>query len=216
MSVGCGMLPRMLQHALSYGMPPRPPMTLEEWADMEEDEPGELVDGQLVEDEMPEPDHEVIVSWLIEALRRWVIARGGFVFGSELKIAVSPRRGRKPDVSVYLPGGPFPRRHGLVRVPPAIMVEVISAAPRDARRDRIEKADDYSAFGVRYYWLIDPRARILEIFALNAERQYTRVTAAAEGTIEVPGCPEMKLDLDAMWAEVDRLEPGEEPSYDEG
>ena len=30
------------------------PMTLEEWADMDEDEPGELVDGHLEEEEVPD------------------------------------------------------------------------------------------------------------------------------------------------------------------
>lgn len=174
---------------------------------MPEDDEGELVDGRLVEEEVPELTHEAIVSWLIGTLRLWAILRGGFVFGSELKLAVRPRRGRKPDVSVYLPGGPAPRGRSLVRVPPGIIVEVISRSPRDVRRDRIEKADEYAAFGVRFYWLIDPMARTLEIFELGADGRYARARAGAEGTIDVPDCPELKIDLDALWAEVDRLPP---------
>lgn len=189
---------------------PRPEMSLAEWAALSEDDEGELVDGRLVEEEVPEPEHEAIISWLIGTLRLWVIQRGGFVFGSELKLAVRPRRGRKPDLSVYLPGGPVPRRRGVVRVPPGIIVEVISASPRDVRRDRIEKPDEYAAFGVRFYWLIDPVARTLEIFELGADGRYARALGASEGTIDVPGCAELRLDLDALWAEVDRLGPEEE------
>jgi Uma2 family endonuclease len=196
--------------ALMIDPAPLPRMSLAEWAALPEDEDGELVDGCLVEEEVAELTHEAIVSWLIGALRLWAIVRGGFVFGSELKLAVRPRHGRKPDVSVYLPGDPTPRGRSLVRVPPGIIVEVISKSPRDVRRDRIEKPDEYAAFGVRFYWLIDPVARTLEIFELAADGRYVRALGAAQGTIDVPGCAELKLDLDALWAEVDRLPPEEE------
>ncbi len=184
-----------------------PEISLAEWAALSEDEEGELVDGRLVEEEVPEANHESIVAWLLVLMWGWVVPRGGFVFGSDLKLAVRPRRGRKPDLSVYLPGGPIPRRRGVVREPPSIIVEVISASPRDVRRDRIEKPDEYAALGVRFYWLVDPAARTLEIFELGTDGRYARAVGASEGAIDVPGCPELRLDLDALWAEVDRLGP---------
>lgn len=192
---------------------PPPELSLEEWAAMGEDEPGELIDGQIVEEEVPDLDHESIVTWLVFAFYGWAVPRGGFVFGSEAKFAVRPKRGRKADVSVYLPGGATPPRRGLARVPPDIMVEVISRRPRDVRRDRIEKPGDYAAFGVRYYWLVQPDARTLEIYELQAAGGYLRIVGASGGVIDVPGCPDLRLDLDAMWAEVARLAPG--PSDDE-
>src|SRR5947209_19720864 len=122
-------------------------LTLDEWAAMDEDEPGELVDGRLEEEEVPDLVHEIVVSWLIGTFRNWLTGRG-WVVGSEAKYAVQPGRGRKPDVAVYLHRGQqkLPRR-GIVRVPPDIAVEVVSPSPRDERRDRIEKMDEYAAFG---------------------------------------------------------------------
>jgi Uma2 family endonuclease len=185
-------------------------MALGEWAALPEDEHGELVDEIIVEEEAPEATHESVVAWLVVALWAWVKPRGGFVFGSELKIAVRPRRGRKPDLSLYLPGVPHPGPRGLVTVAPSIVVEVISSSPGDARRDRIEKPEDYAAFGVRFYWLVDPRSRTLEIFELGPDGRYARALGAADGAVDVPGCPELRLDLDALWAEVDLLGPAEE------
>jgi Uma2 family endonuclease len=81
---------------------------------------------------------------------------------------------------------------------------VITATPRDQRRDRVDKKVDYAALGVGQYWLIDPEARTLEVLALDANGRFVEVLAAAEGTHDVPGCEGLRLDLDALWGEVDR------------
>ncbi len=179
-------------------------MSLEEWANLPEDEPGELVDGELAEEEVAEWDHEDVVAWLFLVLGAWITAHGGRVYGSEGKYAVRPGRGRKADVSAFFAGTPLPPRQGPSATPPDIVVEVISSTPRDARRDRIDKALEYAAFGARFYWLIDPDDRTFEIFELHAGARYLRVRAASEGTIDVPGCEGLLLDLDALWAHVER------------
>jgi len=181
-------------------------MTFDEWAAMDEDEPGELVDGRLEEEEVPDPIHEIIVTWLAHVLRAWLGGKG-IVLGSGVKYAIRPDRGRKPDLAVYLhPETRVPPARGLVRVPPDIVVEIVSASPRDERRDRIEKMDEYAAFGVAWYWIIDPSLRSLEIFELNAGR-YARAARSTEGRLDaVPGCAGLQLDLDEIWNEIARLE----------
>jgi Uma2 family endonuclease len=152
-------------------------MTVEEWAALPEDEPGELVDGRLVEEEMPDAVHETVVVWLVDVLRRWLRTRGGRVFASELRYAVSPKHGRKPDVSAWFPGRSLPA-HGVVRVPPDLAVEVVSPGPQDSRRDRSEKPLEYAAFGIRWYWLVDPEGRTLEIFELGTDGRYVKALGA--------------------------------------
>src|SRR2546430_9160619 len=76
-------------------------MSLAEWGDLDEDAEGELVDGVLEEEEMPTWMHELIVMWFGPHLRAWGKRHGAKVAGSELKIAVGPRSGRKPDLSVF-------------------------------------------------------------------------------------------------------------------
>ena len=189
----------------------RPVMTLEEWSRLPEDDDGELVDGRLVEEEMPDYDHEVIVGWLLRTFGAWVAPLGGVAGGSGAKFALRFGRGRKPDVTVFLPGRELPPRRGLVRVPPYIAVEVVSVTPRDRRRDRIEKVEEYGAFGVRWYWIIEPDAESLEILELGPEGRYTHVFSVLGGVHrEIPGCPGLVLDLDALWSEVARLGPAEQ------
>jgi Uma2 family endonuclease len=123
-------------------------LTVESWAALDEDVEGELVDGHLVEEEVPSWEHEIVVSWSIHALRTWVLPRGGFVLGSETKLAIAPGRGLKPDVVAYF-GGRI--RGGSLT--PDIVVEVITATARDQRRDRIDEKADYAAIGVGQHWL---------------------------------------------------------------
>jgi len=187
------------------------PMSVEQWAALDEDEPGELVDGHLEEEEVPTWAHELVVSWLIGILRGWIVPRGGFVLGSESKVAVSARRGRKPDVVVFFSSrGLPPRQSSLTRSPPDLVIEVVTATPRDQRRDRVEKKADYAAFGVAQYWIVDPEARTFEILARRDDGRFVELLAASEGAHDVPSCDGLRLDLDALWSELDRWPAGED------
>jgi Uma2 family endonuclease len=181
-------------------------MTFEEWAAMDEDEPGELVDGRLEEEEVPDTIHEMIVAWLGQVIRNWLGGKG-IVVGSGVKYVLRANRGRKPDFAVYLdPQTKRPPARGLVRVPPDIVVEIVSATPRDERRDRIEKMDEYAAFGVTWYWIVDPSLQSFEIFELTAGR-YARAARATEGRLDdVPGCAGLQLNFNEIWNEIARLE----------
>jgi Uma2 family endonuclease len=178
-------------------------MTLEEWADLDDEVEGELVDGLLEEEEMPSFLHEMIVGWLIETLRGWARRRGGRVAASEAKIAVGPRRGRKPDVSVYVRSQMPAAADRLITVAPYLVVEVTSPRPRDTRRDRVDKLGDYARAGIRYYWILDPQLRSLEVFELSRGGRYAVALTAAGGRTRVRGCPGLVVDLDALWREVD-------------
>jgi Uma2 family endonuclease len=186
-------------------------MTLEEWAALDEDDPGELVDGVLEEEEVASWAHEIVVSFLIGLLRGWAVPRGGFVLGSETKLGISARRGRKPDVVVFLSTERLPgRRSSITQVPPDIVIEVVTPTPRDGRRDRVEKKPDYASFGVRQYWIVDPELRTVEILARREEDgRFVEILAESFGSHTVKDLPGLMLDLDALWAELDRW-PDEE------
>jgi Uma2 family endonuclease len=142
----------------------------------------------------------------VRELGNWAEPVDAIVGGSEAKFALSSTKGRKADLTVYLAGRRPPAR-GVVSMPPDIAVEVVSPSPRDQRRDRLEKMDEYARFGIRFYWLIDPQQRAIEIYAQGPEGSYARQLRANGGLVEeIPGCPGLRLDLDAAWAKVDALD----------
>ena len=76
-----------------------------------------------------------------------------------------------------------------------------------------EKMREYAAFGVRFYWIVDPAIRTFEIFELGADGRYAVAASAAEGKIDpVPGCEGLVIDVDALWAKLDRLDDGGDPA----
>lgn len=183
-----------------------PRVTLEEWVSLPEDVPCEFVDGRLVEEEAPDYLHEVLVAWLARVFGNWGEQSGAIVGASEAKFTLSPTRGRKADLTVYL-GGRRPPPRGVVTIPPDIAVEVLSPSARDQRRDRVEKMEEYARFGIRFYWLIDPQQRVLEIYELGSAGSFVRRVQATRGSLqEVPGAPGLMLDIDAMWSKIDALE----------
>lgn len=184
--------------------PPSVAMSVSAWLSLGEDESGELVRGRLVEEEVPDATHEAIVAWLLWTLKTW-LGTDGLVLGSDLKVLVAETTGRKPDLVVYLKGSRLPPRKGPIKEPPDLLVEVVSPSPRDERRDRIEKMAEYAAFGVRYYWLVDAALGSLEIFELFDGRYAKAIGATAGVVSDIPGCPELRLDIDALWSELARL-----------
>ena len=180
-------------------------MSLEEWAELDEDETCELVDGRLEEAEVPTWAHELVASWLIRTLGAWLVPRGGWVVAAGYKFGIDRRTGRIPDVSAWFPGTRRPRLdQSMSKTPPDLAVEIVSRQPRDVRRDRIAKRREYAKFGLRSYWLIDPESRTLEVLVLGTDGRYVLALSEASGAHDVPGCDGLRLDLDDLWAELDR------------
>lgn len=181
-------------------------LDVEAWGALDSEVEGELVDGRLEEEEVPSYVHEAVVSWLLGMLRAWLIPRGGFVFGSEAKIAISQHRGRKADVVAWFAGSrPPSRRSSVARHAPDLVIEVVTPTPRDQRRDRVQKRAEYSSIGVRQYWIVDPETRVVEVLERGADGRFVQALVASEGSHAAPGLDGLELNLDELWADVDRL-----------
>jgi Uma2 family endonuclease len=175
------------------------PYTWRDFIELDEDDPRELLDGYLVEIEVPSLKHERIVHRLTFILEQWALPRGaGEVLGSGFKVRINDRRAWMPDAQFYRAGNsPEGQEQGLERGHPDLVVEVIS--PSSSSKDRVQKRHDYAAIGVPEYWLIDPEARILERQVLR-EGAYLMVEPIGGDVIFRPESFEgLEIDLRLLW-----------------
>lgn len=148
------------------------------WSDfiaLDEDDLRELIDGQLMEVEVPTKLHEAVVLFLGAVLFNWTRANGGLVLASGYKVRISDSRGVMPDIQVYREGHErLGGEHGLEAGAPDLVIEVVS--PSSARYDRVVKLGWYAQIGVPEYWIVDPDQRTLERLVLD--RGSYRIAAA--------------------------------------
>ena len=136
-------------------------MTLDEFHEAEE-EPGyryELARGVLEVTEVPNDPHWQIVSNLQGLFHRHKDHHPGSILriggGGECRIWVPDMiSGRNPDVAIVLAGTP---RDDRGRQPPSLVAEVVSIGGE--ARDYRDKREDYLAFGLSEYWIVDPSQR---------------------------------------------------------
>lgn len=178
--------------------------TWEDFLALEEDDLRELVDGDLVEIEVPTARHEYIVGLIVILVGSWArTTKSGVVFASGYKVRVNRKRGFMPDVQFFRRGNvPTPAQNqGLENGRPDLAIEVIS--PSSRRFDRVMKLNSYAQIGVPEYWLIDSDAQSLERLVLKDGR-YTTVDAVADDAVLRPDTfPGLEISLAELWAPMD-------------
>ena len=111
--------------------------------------------------------------------------------------------GRNPDVAVVLQNTPKNPRN---RRPPCLVMEIVSPGAEARRRDYETKREEYLAYGLREYWIVDPIERRITVLMRDGTQWVERGFAAgqaAEGLV-LPGFRVAVADLLALPADGER------------
>jgi len=172
------------------------------WADfvaLDDDDRRELIDGELVEIEVPKRTQERVVMRLGAVLVAFVEKRGGEVLASGYKIRITERRGVMPDLQLYRTGNEpdVDQEDGLVRGRPDLVVEVIS--PNSRRYDRVVKLGYYASLEIPEYWIVDPETKTLERLTYSKKGYVIASTHEGATTFAPPSFPGVRLPLEKLW-----------------
>lgn len=181
-------------------------MTLAEFqeADAEEGYRYELSRGVLEVTEVPNDPHGQVVSNCQGLLHHYHRQHPGLIQriggGGEFRLYIPEfASGRNPDVAVVLVGTPKNERG---RRPPSLVAEVVSK--RGEVRDYQEKREEYWAFGVREYWIIDPAARrVLLLNRREGEQAWTERELQGSDVIASELLPGFAGTVAELWQNLD-------------
>lgn len=170
-----------------------------EHADVQEGFLYELSRGVITVSDVPHPRHMAVVLAVRDELVAYKRTHPGRVHavagGAECKILLADLQSeRHPDVAVYKTPPPDGDDVWSSWIP-ELVVEVVSPGSRE--RDAVEKREEYLAFGVQEYWVIDPERR--QLLALRRYRgRWREHTAKAGETYTTPLFKGLTLDLAAV------------------
>jgi Uma2 family endonuclease len=173
----------------------------------------ELIHGVLHAQPRPAGAHTAVASALGDELgppfRRGRGGPGGWILLDEPELHLGEHV-LVPDMA----GWRRERMPGIRDVPyftlaPDWVCEVLS--PSTAKRDKGEKLPIYAEHAVSHAWLIDPAARVLEVWRL-VDRRWTFVGASADAArVRLEPFDAVEIDLGSLWADLVVGEAPERP-----
>lgn len=182
--------------------------TWDDFVLLDDDDKRELIDGQLVEVEVPTKEHEHFVMMLGFFLVGWARQRGGMVLGSGYKVKIRRDRGVMPDVQ-YFRAGRNPPSQGLSEGAPDLAVEIMS--PSSVRFDRKTKLEYYQSIGTPEYWIVDLQARFLTRHVLVDGRYVVAGSFDDTERFAPDTFPGLEIPLDEVFPKLPEPAPSAEP-----
>ena len=148
----------------------------------------ELVDGVLVEKCMGFWE-SYLAGLILTALNGWVVPRKlGVVTGEAGMVRLFPGMVRIPDVAFAawsrFPGGK-PNELPVPAIAPDLAVEVLSESNTDAEMKR--KLGEYFQAGVRLVWIVDGKARTVNVYTGTEEFVVLAEEQTLDGGAVLPG-----------------------------
>jgi Uma2 family endonuclease len=179
-------------------------MTLDEFLDAEvvEGYRYELARGVLEVNQVANDPHGIVVCNLYDAAGRYrrghpdiILRYGG---GSEFQF-VLPRMisGRNPDLAVVLRGAPKDWRGRRIA---ALAAEVVSRG--SVKRDYETKREEYLAYGLLEYWIVDPLERKVTVLTRRGDT-WSEAVFRDDQVIASLVLPGFATTVAELWADVE-------------
>ena len=138
-------------------------ITLEQYEALPEDKRAEVFDGVIYDMASPSQIHQTILTELLVMIRNYIKSKGGncsvFPAPFDVKLSDKPLTIVQPDIMIICDKDKLDgqRCNGA----PDFIIEIVS--PGNPADDYIRKLYYYQNYGVREYWIVDPKRKIITV-----------------------------------------------------
>ena len=124
----------------------------------------EVFDGQIFDMASPSQEHQTILTELLVAIRNYLRKKGGgcrvFPAPFDVKLSGHPLTIVQPDIMIVCDKDKLDGKR--CNGAPDFIIEIIS--PSNPSDDYIRKLYYYKNYGVREYWIVDPRSQTILVY----------------------------------------------------
>lgn len=190
------------ENAAPYETPPGKKLTYQDYLDLPE-EPGyrfEILEGMLIKEPSPSVIHQRASRKLQRILEDYFeeVDPEGEVFDAPLDVTPLEFNVVQPDLFYVSGEQQLIVKEDRIDGSPVLVVEILS--PSSARKDRLQKMRIYQKAEVKHYWLVDPKEKTLECFALHDGVYALVASGMEEETVEHPDFAGLSIPLKSLWS----------------
>lgn len=175
-------------------------MTARQFLELGEDPPGvrlELVDGEIAVSPSPIPDHGYTVLALGRLLGDFVERNQLGMLLPDVDTIFGEYDVRRPDLFYFQKKRMHFIGEKAIHGPPDLCIEVLS--PSSVRTDRRDKFKLYAEGRVKHYWIVDPKQRTVEAYALRRGKYVGGVRGSRSDIIKLPPFSKLSIPLSKLW-----------------
>ena len=158
-------------------------ITLEQYEALPEERRAEVFDGILYDMASPSQIHQSVSMQLSTVINNYILRRKGscsiFSAPFDVKLSDKPLTIVQPDIMVICDKNKLDGKR--CNGAPDFIIEIVS--PGNPSDDYIRKAFYYKSYGVREYWIVDPKRRMVTLNYF--EEDLINVAYSFDSTIKV-------------------------------
>lgn len=175
-------------------IPEKTVYTYEDYCQLPEGAPYELIGGKLVMTPSPGKKHQITLKRLLILLDKHVEDKNaGEVLCAPRDVYLAPTEVYQPDILFIAKERLEISAEDKVNGPPDLVVEILS--PSNAYYDLRKKFKAYEKYGVKEYWIVDPEEVSIEVYELVEGKFRLATQSEKSGTVSSVVLPELTIEL---------------------
>lgn len=168
-------------------------ITLQQYEALPEEKRIEVFDGIVYDMASPSQIHQTILTELLVSLRNYIRGKSGdcsvFPAPFDVKLNDKPLTIVQPDIMIVCDKDKLDGKR--CNGAPDFIIEIVSSGnPSD---DYIQKAYYYKNYGVREYWIVDPKRRMITVNYFEGD--LLNIQYSFESTIKVNIYEDLLIDF---------------------